>query len=323
MTINVNVSHTVVNEHGPIFHELIELIVESLRSSGIQVSCTTNTVFNDQINVLVGHTIVLPPDSLTRLRDLPNGYVVFQLEALDGTFGYSREYPAYLELLRGARQIWDYSLRNTRYLAEHGLNDVRYIPIGYSRRLARIIDVDQHDIDILFYGAVSPRRRLILEELQRRGFNTVALFGKYGIDRDDCIARAKIKLNVHQFETSHLEQLRIAYLLNNKRFVISETSDEDPYGGGVIFCNYTDIVSRCAYYLGSGMDAERARIAELGAKNLKQIPTASAISSAIKEMASCGQERLAVTDNVSAPPRRNDPCPCGSGRKYKHCHGQL
>jgi preprotein translocase subunit SecA len=19
---------------------------------------------------------------------------------------------------------------------------------------------------------------------------------------------------------------------------------------------------------------------------------------------------------------RNDPCPCGSGRKYKHCHGQ-
>src|SRR5688572_973314 len=21
------------------------------------------------------------------------------------------------------------------------------------------------------------------------------------------------------------------------------------------------------------------------------------------------------------PPRRNDPCPCGSGRRYKHCHG--
>jgi len=19
---------------------------------------------------------------------------------------------------------------------------------------------------------------------------------------------------------------------------------------------------------------------------------------------------------------RNDPCPCGSGKKYKHCHGQ-
>jgi preprotein translocase subunit SecA len=20
---------------------------------------------------------------------------------------------------------------------------------------------------------------------------------------------------------------------------------------------------------------------------------------------------------------RNDPCPCGSGKKYKHCHGRL
>jgi len=25
--------------------------------------------------------------------------------------------------------------------------------------------------------------------------------------------------------------------------------------------------------------------------------------------------------NASAKPGRNDPCPCGSGRKYKHCHG--
>ncbi|MEM9971159.1 MAG: SEC-C metal-binding domain-containing protein, partial [Pseudomonadota bacterium] len=22
-------------------------------------------------------------------------------------------------------------------------------------------------------------------------------------------------------------------------------------------------------------------------------------------------------------PGRNDPCPCGSGRKFKHCHGAL
>jgi preprotein translocase subunit SecA len=26
---------------------------------------------------------------------------------------------------------------------------------------------------------------------------------------------------------------------------------------------------------------------------------------------------------VEAPISRNAPCPCGSGRKYKHCHGQL
>jgi preprotein translocase subunit SecA len=31
---------------------------------------------------------------------------------------------------------------------------------------------------------------------------------------------------------------------------------------------------------------------------------------------------------LTAPPpnrkvSRNEPCPCGSGRKYKHCHGKL
>jgi preprotein translocase subunit SecA len=28
-------------------------------------------------------------------------------------------------------------------------------------------------------------------------------------------------------------------------------------------------------------------------------------------------------DLATAPVSRNAPCPCGSGRKYKHCHGQL
>jgi preprotein translocase subunit SecA len=27
--------------------------------------------------------------------------------------------------------------------------------------------------------------------------------------------------------------------------------------------------------------------------------------------------------NAAPKVGRNDPCPCGSGKKYKHCHGQL
>lgn len=26
---------------------------------------------------------------------------------------------------------------------------------------------------------------------------------------------------------------------------------------------------------------------------------------------------------ADADPGRNDPCPCGSGKKFKHCHGKL
>ena len=41
-----------------------------------------------------------------------------------------------------------------------------------------------------------------------------------------------------------------------------------------------------------------------------------------------GADRLGATDfadGQAALPKigRNDPCPCGSGKKYKHCHGQL
>ncbi len=34
-------------------------------------------------------------------------------------------------------------------------------------------------------------------------------------------------------------------------------------------------------------------------------------------------EVLAATGPLTANIGRNDPCPCGSGKKYKHCHGQL
>jgi preprotein translocase subunit SecA len=44
--------------------------------------------------------------------------------------------------------------------------------------------------------------------------------------------------------------------------------------------------------------------------------------------ATAGQQRAvagAVMAAAGGMPRvgRNDPCPCGSGKKFKHCHGQL
>ena len=33
-------------------------------------------------------------------------------------------------------------------------------------------------------------------------------------------------------------------------------------------------------------------------------------------------EPIADGDTIVAPASRNAPCPCGSGLKYKHCHGQ-
>ena len=37
------------------------------------------------------------------------------------------------------------------------------------------------------------------------------------------------------------------------------------------------------------------------------------------------EEAAQVASEAAALPKvgRNEPCPCGSGKKYKHCHGQL
>lgn len=42
----------------------------------------------------------------------------------------------------------------------------------------------------------------------------------------------------------------------------------------------------------------------------------------LMEMARNGEELPARPFQASAKVGRNDPCPCGSGKKYKHCCGR-
>ncbi len=51
---------------------------------------------------------------------------------------------------------------------------------------------------------------------------------------------------------------------------------------------------------------------------------AEATNAAIANAARGGrQPTVAMGDDVLPKAGRNDPCPCGSGKKFKHCHGQL
>ena len=47
------------------------------------------------------------------------------------------------------------------------------------------------------------------------------------------------------------------------------------------------------------------------------IPQQSAMSQAAAQSRGAKQQPVVVGDKVG----RNDPCPCGSGKKYKKCHG--
>jgi preprotein translocase subunit SecA len=74
----------------------------------------------------------------------------------------------------------------------------------------------------------------------------------------------------------------------------------------------------------AALEAEERRRAEAGAQRMKfQHESAGGLGA--DEEAAQVQAELAAHTPVRAEPKvgRNDPCPCGSGKKYKHCHGQL
>jgi len=77
----------------------------------------------------------------------------------------------------------------------------------------------------------------------------------------------------------------------------------------------------------AAMEAEQQRLAErLQTQMLATGGGAPANAFAAPSIEASGNtgnyQRLPEPDN-SPKVGRNDPCPCGSGKKYKHCHGQL
>jgi preprotein translocase subunit SecA len=71
------------------------------------------------------------------------------------------------------------------------------------------------------------------------------------------------------------------------------------------------------------MEAEQQRMAERLQRQM-QASGGGAPVGALGADAEAQAAGVAPTPVLSGPKvGRNDPCPCGSGKKYKHCHGQL
>ena len=104
---------------------------------------------------------------------------------------------------------------------------------------------------MLFYGMVNERRRQVLQNLESR-CRLAVLTGVFGAERDALIARAKIVLNLHYYETCILEQTRVSYLLNNGACVVSEDSPSNPYEGMIATAPREKLADLCLEWLGAG-----------------------------------------------------------------------
>lgn len=244
--------------HSQAFHESALSLSCAFRSLGFHAPIVHNSEQTTDYPIVLGGNL-LPSLGLDKL---PPASIIYNLEQIQ--IGSAWITDRYLNLLR-SYEVWDYSRKNISELMKLGISNVKYCRIGYVPELTRIKPASP-DIDILWYGSLNERRVFILQQLHNKGFIVKTLFGVYGEERDAFIARSKIVLNIHFYESKVLEIVRIFYLLANKRFVISEKGNdralEDPICDGLVFVDYGNIVEACEKYLKE--DALRNEIAEKG-----------------------------------------------------------
>jgi glycosyltransferase involved in cell wall biosynthesis len=244
-----------------VFLEVAKLLYHSFRSLGLHCSVQINRTDPSAVNILLGYHWLGDPDEVRATRS-----IIYQLEQLsdrEGHFAAGR-----LKVLEAAREIWDYSAENVAFLRARGLGRVKLLPLGYHPTL-ETVPRTAPDIDVLFYGFLNRRRNDLLESL-RDSCRVKYLVGVFADERDRYIARAKIVLNVHYYAAQIMEQVRIAYLLANRRFVLSEESPHDPYPGGIVTAPYHRLPDVCLQYLEA--EEERARVARTGHELFRQRP---------------------------------------------------
>jgi hypothetical protein len=241
-------------KHSLCFTEVAFLLRNTLMANGIGCDLTVNELAQDRINIILGFHLLNFGDYLSPYRYIP--YQLEQLSASEGVFSDNVK-----SILSRGIAVWDYSQENIGFLKSQGIS-AQHLPVGFHESLEQIPQDKEKDIDVLFFGSLGDRRQAILSKLEKSGRASVkTLFGVYGKERDEYIARAKILLNIHYYSTKIFEAVRVSYLLNNRCCVISEESSVYPYPGvNIPLVPYDSLVDACLDVLdkkdeGAGMDA--------------------------------------------------------------------
>jgi hypothetical protein len=250
-------------EHAGIFTEITETIHHGLTELGCDSVLVDNTVFAERINIIfAGHMLHYFGDIA-----LPPRAVLFNLEQIRPEI--MQLVPHYAALLRRADvgAVWEYNRHNLPALAALGVARSAVIEIGYAAPMTRISPAAAQDIDVLFYGVPSERRLAMQARLREAGLNAQFVFGVYGAERDALIARAKVVLNLSQFDAGGMfDTVRLSYLLSNRKCVLAESGidaeREREFGTAVAFVACDDIVAECLYLC--SLPAERERQAGAG-----------------------------------------------------------
>ena len=250
--------------------ELAELIHFSVLEIGLKSQITFNYCDNNPStkNIVLGAHLL--NDNL--IEDIPENTIIFNTEQIESiTENWKKKI---LNLARKNIIFWDYSQYNLDYLSKTINIKGKLFQIGYQKELNRINHNIVKNIDVLFYGSINTRREHIINKLKDRKINVKTLFGVYGKERDDLIARSKLILNMHMYDSKIFEIVRVFYLLSNSIPVLTEVGSDTKFNNDFLdmICKstYENIEKNIIYLLEN--DKKRIELGENGLNAIKKFP---------------------------------------------------
>ena len=236
-----------------------QVLYFGLRRLGYDARIAANEFLRDATNIVLGaHHLVAE-----LATELPASTLIFNTEPVRS----SNEVAGALAPLMARFEVWDHSLANLAAWRSLGMGErVRYLQPGYLPESTTIDPATPTDIDVLFYGNVSPRRMVVLETIARAGIALNVACGVYRRERDALLARAKIVLNVHATEKAGLEMERVAHVLANRRALVTEQGPNSAIDAdlrdGIAAGTAAELTGLCRELLAD--DARRLALAERG-----------------------------------------------------------
>lgn len=198
----------------------------AIEECGRSCSVRRNDVERDAINVLVGVHLIEDPRWVEGLLASEIPFVVLQTEILtEGGFNGERAgrfENVFLPLATNALSVWESSEPNLAALRALGV-EPGLLRFGYVESLHAPLREAARDLDFLFCGSVTPRRRAILERLAKLGYRVEVRFDDAAFFRDDLMARSEILLSLRQSEEmTHVPAARILHAVNHGCLVAGE-----------------------------------------------------------------------------------------------------
>lgn len=246
--------------HASAFDEIGETLLFGLQELSLNAKLSINAIDSEARNIILGANLLQP----AAFAQLPKDTIIYNFEQLGNKSVWDTPE---LRWLLSNFQVWDYSKENLQYLETLDMgHDPKFAPLGYCEQLNRIQKAEHQDIDVLFYGCINERRKMVLESLREAGLNVVHLHGVFGEERDAHISRAKVVLNVHFYDSKIFETARVSYLLANKKAVVSEVGPDTLVASelreAMALVPYEDLVTTCVELVNN--DGKRAEMETAG-----------------------------------------------------------